>query len=317
MPKKCNDQGRAFEYACLKILFEEINKHGKAEIIQDQSFLATLHAWENVSPATQSLLLLGANAAIKKIFELEPLILENKSQIITLKSQPDKKGEEGDVRDVLIIRNDIRWEIGLSLKHNHFAVKHSRLSPKIEIGQKWYSVPCSKEYWLNVAPLFQDLEKKKQAGLLWEQLPEKDDKIYVPLLEAFIDEVQKSYAAHSDIPEKMVEYLLGEFDFYKIISIDSERTTKINPFNLKGTLNQPAKNQKQKIIVPITLLPNEIVHIGFKKNSKNTVELYMNNGWQFSFRIHNAEKKVIPSLKFDIQIVGMPTSLITLNCCWN
>ena len=30
------------------------------------------------------------------------------------------------------------------------------------------------------------------------------------------------------------------------------------------------------------------------------------NGWQFSFRVHNAEKHVTPSLKFDIQIEGMP-----------
>lgn len=48
----------------------------------------------------------------------------------------------------------------------------------------------------------------------------------------------------------------------------------------------------------------------------NTVELYMDGGWQFTFRIHNAETYVIPSLKFDIQIVGMPTAIITINCLW-
>ena len=59
-----------------------------------------------------------------------------------------------------------------------------------------------------------------------------------------------------------------------------------------------------------------IVSLDFVPNKANTVELYMDGGWQFSFRIHNAEKKVVPSLKFDIQIVGMPTTIITINCLW-
>ena len=42
----------------------------------------------------------------------------------------------------------------------------------------------------------------------------------------------------------------------------------------------------------------------------------MDGGWQFSFRIHNAETYVVPTLKFDIQIVGMPTAIITINCLW-
>ena len=48
----------------------------------------------------------------------------------------------------------------------------------------------------------------------------------------------------------------------------------------------------------------------------NTVELYMDGGWQFTFRIHNAATKVEPSLKFDVQIVGMPTAIITIDCHW-
>lgn len=34
----------------------------------------------------------------------------------------------GDVRDIVIKRKDIEWEVGLSIKHNHDAVKHSRLA---------------------------------------------------------------------------------------------------------------------------------------------------------------------------------------------
>ena len=44
--------------------------------------------------------------------------------------------------------------------------------------------------------------------------------------------------------------------------------------------------------------------------------MYLNNGWQLSFRIHNAKTEVEPSLKFDIQFIGMPTTILTIECKW-
>ena len=35
-----------------------------------------------------------------------------------------------------------------------------------------------------------------------------------------------------------------------------------------------------------------------------------------SFRIHNASTKVEPSLKFDIQFIKMPTSILNIECQW-
>ena len=118
------------------------------------------------------------------------------------------------------------------------------------------------------------------------------------------------------VPKKMVEYLLGEFDLYKIISIDSRKITQIQTYNLHGTLNQASRTIKPKIEVPVACLPTRIVSLDFKPESNNTVELYMDGGWQFNFRIHNASTKVETSLKFDIQIIGMPTTIISINCSW-
>ena len=72
-----------------------------------------------------------------------------------------------------------------------------------------------------------------------------------------------------------------------------------------------------KITVIVMLRKKHIVNLDFKPGSTNTVELYMDGGWQFSFRIHNAATKVETSLKFDIQIVGMPTTIISIDCRWN
>ena len=88
-------------------------------------------------------------------------------------------------------------------------------------------------------------------------------------------------------------------------------------YHMHGQLNRASKTIKPQIHIPVACLPTRIVNLEFKPNSTNTVELYMDGGWQFSFRIHNAATKVETSLKFDIQIVGMPTTIITINCSWN
>ena len=106
-----------------------------------------------------------------------------------------------------------------------------------------------------------------------------------------------------DIPKLMVEYLLGESDFYKVIEIDSKRTTQIQSYNLRGTLNKQGNKKKRSIELPISTLPTRIVSLDYKPCSKNTLELYLDGGRQFSFRIHNASTKVESSLKFDIQII--------------
>ena len=148
------------------------------------------------------------------------------------------------------------------------------------------------------------------------ELKNKEEVVYVPLLKAFIDEIKQQCQVHKDIPSKLVQYLLGKYDFYKIISIDKERMTQIQSYNLHGTLNKNSESKKASIRIPLASLPTRIVSLDFVPGKTNTVDLYMDGGWQFSFRIHNAETYVAPTLKFDIQIVGMPTAIITINCLW-
>lgn len=316
MSNRSNDQGRAYEYITLIELFEQISSIRPAKIVENSSLVAAKSSWEGMSDIMKNLLLTSAKSFVPTTFELEPLILENDNDIVSLLIQKDVEGENGDVRDILIIRSGIQWEIGLSMKHNHFAVKHSRLSSSIDFGSKWYGYPCSQNYWSVVNPIFDYLKQEKNLGRKWSELPDKAGDVYIPLLKAFMMEIKESYLQYRDIPMKMVEYLLGEYDFYKIISIDRAKVTQINAFNLHGTLNSDAKKVKASIKIERTLLPTRIVHFDFKPDSNNTLELYLDNGWQFSFRIHNASTKVENSLKFDIQIIGMPATIITIDCKW-
>lgn len=84
-----------------------------------------------------------------------------------------------------------------------------------------------------------------------------------------------------------------------------------------GTLNLPSKTQAPTLEVPVIDLPTSLLYIGFKPKSKTTVIMSFDNGWQFSFRIHNAKDIVESSLKFDIQIAGIPADVdVKFNCKW-
>ena len=316
MSNRSNDQGRAYEFACLQALYEEIRMIRPVRIEMTDGYSAAENAWNSMEDHIQVIYEESALAAVETLFELEPLIIEDGDDELTLKIQQDSKGEEGDVRDILIVRRNIEWEIGLSLKHNHFAVKHSRLGRSLDFGKKWFGLPCSQQYWDDIKPIFDYLSEEKSKGSKWRDLPSKENDVYIPLLNAFVNEVRRSNESDSSVPRKMVEYLLGEFDFYKVVSIDSKRVTQIQTFNLHGTLNQASSTETPKLSIPIASLPTRIVSLDFKPGSNNTVELYMDGGWQFSFRIHNAATKVEPSLKFDVQIIGRPAAIIDIECRW-
>ena len=316
MSNKSNNQGRAYEYIFLNSLFEVISKIREVSIEKNSSLMASKQAWETLSSQDKEIYKISALTGVSIILDLEPLIIEKSNDILNLKIQSDDEGKKGDVRDIVIMRGNIDWEIGLSLKHNHFAVKHSRLSKKLDFGKKWYDIPCSEEYWKKVKPIFDFLEEEKEKKTLWKEIVNKNEDVYFPLLEAFKTEILDQNRKNIKLLENMLKYLLGKFDFYKVISIDNKKVTRVQSYNLYGTLNQDGVHEKRKIEIPIIILPTRIVSLDFKPNSLTTLELYLNNGWQFTFRIHNAEKEVKSSLKFDIQIVGIPTSIISIDSKW-
>lgn len=317
MSNQSNVFGRAYEYICIETLNNEINKYRNSLIEKSSTYEVAKDCWDIIDEELKKTLTNSALAATYSIFDLEPMITENDDDFLVLKMQKDQEGEIGDVRDIIMIRNAAKWEIGLSIKHNHFAVKHSRLSSRLDFGERWYGMKCSDLYWKDINPIFAYLNSEKEKGLKWSELNDKENDVYIPLLEAFINELKRANQKYPELPKKLVEYLLGEFDFYKVISIDNKKITQIETFNLRGTLNQPSKYKKPSIIVPIAKLPSRIVSLDFKPQSNNTIELYLDEGWQFSFRIHNASTYIENSLKFDIQIVGMPASIISIQSKWN
>ncbi|QUB64568.1 HaeIII family restriction endonuclease [Prevotella melaninogenica] len=317
MSNRSNNQGRAYEFICLHSLHEAIEAIRPAQIIQNSSYKAAAAAWDTLSDAQQEIYTLSAKSTIETIFALEPNIVEVDNNSLDLFIQSDQHGKVADVRDIIIQRNNIVWEIGLSIKHNHMAVKHSRLSRKLDFGEKWYGKKCSKTYWDDIEPIFTFLEAEKKKGTYFCELKSKEEDVYIPLLKAFMAEIKKQIEKDNTVPRKLVAYLLSKYDFYKVISIDNKRLTTIQSFNMYGTLNLSSKETAPALKVPMIELPKSLLYIGLKPNSKTTIIMSFDEGWQFSFRIHNAKDLVEPSLKFDIQILGMPVDVnIKYNCKW-
>lgn len=241
MSANSNNQGRAYEYAWMTTLFETLDPLRETGIVCNSSYDANERAWNAISEEKQKLYTISANAAVNTIIELEPMMEENSGDTLLLEFQKDESGESGDVRDIVIRRDDVNWEIGLSIKHNHDAVKHSRLSHVLDFGKEWYGIPCSDQYWDDISPVFDLLKFEQRRRTAWSDLDDKEGDVYVPLLQAFLDEVYRAYNEDPSVTVKMFEYLVGIKDYHKIVSHDNKRMTLIHTFNLHGTLNQPGK----------------------------------------------------------------------------
>lgn len=308
MSDKSNNQGRAFEFATIQVLYEAISRERRAEISSNSAFLAGQKAWGTLSAEQRGLCFLAAKAATDTLFALEPNIWEKGDDVLSLSLQTDESGKKGDARDILISRNDVQWQVGLSLKHNHFAVKHSRLGKSLDFAKSWFNGKCSEQYFEETAPVFRFLEQEQGKGTLFSDLKDKEERIYKPLLEAFSREIMRQMQADSHRARLMAEYFLSRFDFYKIISVELRRITIVEAYNLYGTLCQSGKVTGQEAHVKAARLPlpTALLCVTPKPGSKTTLLMCFDQGWQFSLRIHNAESAVCQSLKWDISIVGSP-----------
>jgi len=317
--------GKAFEYACLIALYETLCKE-QAVVIEDTIPLYTAKKhYEQMDLVLKQKLDKAAAAAIRVIIPLEPqLKYPSFNSPLYLTLQTDAQGQQGDVRDVLCLRRQNSWEIGLSCKHNHDAVKHSRLSDKIDFGKDWFNIPCSKEYFDVIIPLFselrtmRDISKKSKSTALWSDVSDKEEKYYVPILQAFMDELRRLDIEHPNtIPKLLIHYLIGKNDFYKVITDDAKQYTRVEAININGTLNRSAEGRGSLAKVDKLKLPTRFYHVGFKPNSKNTIEVVCDEGWTVSMRIHNASSKIEPSLKFDVKLISLPSTIYAETEAWS
>lgn len=305
--------GKAFEFALLDEFSKRLAQVTNVSIIENEPFITALHSFESFGEKEKSSYSLNASFAVNFLLDIEPRLSNhlNQDDVLELEIVADRAGQSGDVRDVLAIRSSQNWEIGISAKNNHRAVKHSRLSNDINFGEKWLGISSSSNYFAAIKPIFDSLSVLRTASgatKLWSSLEDYHTTVYQPILSAFKEELIR---LDNDNPglvaSRLVEYLIGNQDFYKVIK--GKNKVEIQAYNLHGTLNLPFGSVKPKAKVSKLKLPTRLIEVVFQENSKTTLLVTLNEGWQISFRIHNASSRIEPSLKFDINLVSSPHTL--------
>lgn len=306
--------GKAFEYALLYEFYERLKTITSVSITENEPFNNAKGCFDSFVEQEQDTFRITASAAINFLIDIEPRLSNGISDedTLVLEIVSDQAGIAGDVRDVLVIRSLQKWEIGISAKNNHRAVKHSRLSLNIDFGEKWLGIQCSQNYFDEIKPIFDMLAdlKSKDKSTKWASIDNMHQAVYIPILNAFKKELLRLDNENPNIvAENLVQYLIGNEDFYKVIK--GKKKVEIQAYNLNGTLNLPFENKKPKAKIPKLKLPTRLIEIVYQDNSTTTLLVSLNEGWQISFRIHNASSRVEPSLKFDINLVSAPHTLFT------
>ncbi|EKF55585.1 restriction endonuclease (HaeIII) [Galbibacter marinus] len=305
--------GKAFEYSLLHEFHSRLKDITTVNIIENHAYLTARECFDAFPSEEKDAYVLSSSFAVNFLIDLEPRLsygIDNED-ILQLEIATDSQGQKGDVRDVIIIRAKQKWEIGISAKNNHRALKHSRLSGKLDFGKSWVGLPCSTTYFDQVNVVFNRLSeiRKHDNTTKWDEvIQDKYQEVYKPILEAFKKEMLAlEKQAPDNFAQNLILYLVGNKDFYKVIK--GKKKVEIQAFNLMGSLNKSFGKHKPKAKVQKLNLPSRIIELSFKNGYDNTLLATFDEGWQISFRIHSASSRVESSLKFDINLVSAPHTL--------
>ena len=273
--------GKAWEYGLAR---QFANAAGAAMVVNRPRYQSQT-AYDLLPDGERMAVDRAANESLAFLRAFDPRLARASRVLI----QSDQAGKDGDVRDILVITHEGEI-IGISAKHRHLGLKHSRLSDSIDFGAGWYGIPCSDDYWNAVQPVFNSLRTTTVTH--WSELERKHEDYYVPVLQAFIDEVQRNANV-----ERMLRYIVGRFDFYRVIKANGN--IQVQSFNLNGSLQWGRQ-------IP---MPTRVIEFAIRDRSTTTADLTLDHGWALSFRIHNANSRIEPSLKFDVLMTGNPAEM--------
>lgn len=348
--------GKAFEYSTLIALYNELSNSGwkpeQIEILEDKNYKNIEKAYQVVensdepdeeetelSPAiieqTENTYDKAAKVAAAYLRMTEPIIKVPESLYAVLSAMPDSAGVKGDVRDICFTiytdksKKSVIRELGISCKNNHEAVKHPRITEDLDFAKEWTKgkFKCSDEFLRKMEMIQKQIEQYQQKYNTWSEVNDKMDTIYLPIVQAFVEELRRlgvvAVDADDDQREKasefskvFFEYMFGTQDFYKFIKDDKARATTVYPYNMHGSLMKTYKGVKNEQAVPCVTMPEEIVEVRMKPKSKTTLEIYFDQ-WIISMRLHNADSSIRrTSLKFDVQIKAQPKKVMNTILPW-
>ena len=323
MPRRSNTvTGKAFEYAMVRSAVDFLTEHGVSTRVEESpAYATTLSSFNALDAQDRRKNIAAAKAAIETIFPLEPNLQQAEADDpIVISVQADARGQAGDVRDVLLTKRASGWEIGISCKHNHEALKHPRVTTDADFGTTWIGDPCSQGFLDEIRNVMETV--RAWQGSRWSDHADKHSEVYEPVLKAYISEIARLCEVDAEAPTKLVRYFFGTKDFYKAIARDniahgSAGITEMMAFNLEGTLGKSLGAIRPLHPVRKVSLPTRLIEIGMKPGSSTTLIMTFNDGWSIKMRLHSADSKVkTTGLKWDVQLEGVPSGLFDQEKAW-
>lgn len=249
--------GKSFEYQ----LGWQIANLLAVDFCHSKSKLKARRSHNCQAAKEQSLLAAGARQACSFLCDHDKQF----EKAVSVALQSDAEGQRGDPRDIIVALSCGR-QIGISAKNRHQAIKHSRLSDRIDFGYQWAGLRCSDRYWERISPIFADLRCRRSQQ--FKDLQGKEQAIYRPVISAFKDEFEWLYHRQgSDFVREVFRYLVGRKDYYQVSR--QPRQIVIQSFNIDGSLGWGKKWR----------IPRQVDTIAME--SASTATVYFKGGWLF------------------------------------
>ena len=289
-----NLHGRALEYIIVDMLFNHLSKKNRTSLTprsliaqkRDSIKFDTLSSAEKEEYVTYSKLVLKW---------LDNKFGESKDNDIVIDRISDNEAMAGDVTDIRINIGD--KIINLSIKHNHFALKHQRppsLAIQCGFAKKSKEDILFRQSLDKINSQFHEKRKilapKENAFNKLKALDENfiENNLYKPTCVSVIDFINKY--TNPSLSKSLFSFLVGNKNFYKIIA--SKKFIEIKEF---ADIPLPQKVNASLV-------------------GKSYVKLEFSNGWIINMRLHTASTSIsnTPSLKFDTQAekVNIPEEII-------
>lgn len=133
-------------------------------------------------------------------------------------------------------------------------------------------------------------------------------------LNNFIRDMECFIIGKTENLAKIIEFLLEEYNFCPMTNTNDNTYSAINMEYIYFLLNGKSFSKTSKYHLPKSLLPKRMIHIGTTPNDNMTVELYLDKGWQFNFKIQKEKSHTTTALHFKPEIVSMPKEIAI---CYN
>lgn len=136
------------------------------------------------------------------------------------------------------------------------------------------------------------------------------------ILKSFKAEIRSVINQDQQYCSKLIKYIIGKskLPLGNTISIDYKELSYLQ--NINKTFVSPVQEDGVSVNIPKANLPTRCVYIDFIPGDNTTIELYLDRGWELTFRINSQSITNEKNLKIDIQIIGIPTAILNMYCVW-